>query len=164
MIDPAQLLDHVIRPVLKEMGAWSIEAERLVLGTACAESECGRWLKQRGGGPALGIYQCEPATHQDCWVSYLQFKPALARKVLRWSTSAGLGWPPEVPEPSELTGNLFYATAICRVHYLRDPEKIPDTLMGQALAWKRCYNSFAGKGTVDGYIRQWQRFVPAGTV
>jgi hypothetical protein len=164
MIDAAQLLDHVIRPVLKDMALWSPEAERLVLGTACAESDCGRWLKQRGGGPALGIFQCEPATHQDIWVNYLQFHTPLAQRVLRWSTSAGLGWPPEVPEPSELIGNLFYATAICRVHYLRDPDAIPDTLLGQALYWKRCYNSLDGKGTVDGYIRKWNQFVPAGTV
>ena len=57
------LREDVVRPVLKVMDKWSEAAENLVLGTAAKESAMGQDLRQRGGGPALGIYQMEPATH-----------------------------------------------------------------------------------------------------
>lgn len=40
MIDPEQLLKFIIRPVLQALGLHTVVAERLVLGTACQESEC----------------------------------------------------------------------------------------------------------------------------
>jgi hypothetical protein len=155
-----QLLEYVIRPVLKGLGLHSEAAERLVLGTACAESDCGRWLRQKEDGVALGIYQMEPATHLDIWINFLQYKPVLANKVISWSTAVA----PDVPEPREMVGNLNYATAMCRVHYLRDPEPIPDTLPEQAEYWKRVYNTHLGAGTADGYIKKWRRFIALGVV
>ena len=159
MIDPGQLLEHVIRPTLKSIDLWSDEAERLLLGTACKESECGRWLVQLGGGPALGIYQMEPATEIDCWNSYIQHRPELARKINYWRGRYGNGFGPD-----ELVWNLHYATAMCRVKYLQAPEKIADTLEGQAQLWKLRYNTPLGAGTVDEYIAAWRRFIPAAVV
>jgi hypothetical protein len=152
MIDSVHLTKYVIHPVLMGLGLYSENAERLVLGTACQESQCGRWLKQLGDGPALGIYQCEPATHYDLWENFLKFQPELALKVSRFAMSAN---PDE-----QLVGNLFYATAICRVHYYRVFEPIPDNLPGQAAYWKKFYNTFLGKGTIDEYINAWHRYVP----
>jgi len=154
MIDPKQLLDLIIRPVLRDLDLWSEQAERLLLGTACKESECGRWLKQLGGGPALGIFQMEENTHDDIWMNYLDFKPVLARKIGQWclkttETMAG-----------EMVGNLYYAAAMCRVHYLRAPDAIPDTLAGQARYWKTHYNSPMGAGTESEYMNTWNRMVP----
>ena len=63
MIQPEHLVKYVIEPVLKTLDLYSEDAVNLVLGTACVESECGRWLHQLGTGPALGIYQMEPDTH-----------------------------------------------------------------------------------------------------
>lgn len=157
MIDPAHLLLYVIRPVLKDLGLHSEPAERLVLGTACQESECGRWLKQLGGGPAVGIFQMEPATHDDLFLNFLKHRTALREKVWRYVE-------PDHEDANEMVGNLFYATAMCRVHYLRVPEPIPEDLNGQAKYWKRTYNTYKGKGTVEKYIQNWQRFVPAGVI
>ena len=159
MIDPTHLLEHIIRPVLKDLDLWSPQAERLVLGTACKESECGRWLVQLGGGPALGIYQMEPATHNDIWENFLVFpgKTDLRNVVKKYMPQL---W----TEQQLLIGNLYYATALCRIHYLRVPEPIPDDLPRQAAYWKRFYNSEKGAGTVQEYIEAWRRFVPAGVV
>jgi len=38
----------------------------LLLATAAIESDCGYYIKQVNG-PALGIWQMEPATHDDIW-------------------------------------------------------------------------------------------------
>jgi hypothetical protein len=154
MISVPDLVSCVIRPVLKDIGLWSENAEKLVLGTCCVESACGQYLVQIGGGPALGIYQCEPATHEDIWTNFLRFRPELAAKVrhLIINCTDALH--------DELCGNLYYATAMCRVHYCRFPEPIPDTLLGQAQFWKLRYNTVLGAGTVEDYVAAWRRFVP----
>lgn len=151
MIDPIQLLKYIIRPVLKDIDLWSVEAEQLLLGTACKESECGRWLKQLGNGPAVGIYQMEPATHDDIWRNYLPGR-AIKYKISDFAFNAGL-------DADEMLGNLFYATAMCRVHYLRVPEAIPIGLRKQAEYWKKYYNTETGLGTIDEYVKAWVNFV-----
>lgn len=161
MIDPSQLLKEIIRPTLKDLGLWSEAAECLVLGTACVESECGRWLRQIGGGPAVGIYQMEPGMtgHDDIWVNYLAFQPELTRKVRLLMINS------ENPTAEEMIGNLYYATAMCRIKYRRDRELLPGYLRGQAEYWKRVYNSILGKtkGTPQKYIDAWNRYVEPGT-
>lgn len=149
MIDAKQLTLHVIRPVLTGLDLWSMPAEQLMLGTACVESECGRWLVQLGDGPGLGIYQMEEATHEDCFDNFLRFNEMLYAKV-----TAG-----RIMAAQEMIGNLYYATAMARIKYLRDPEPIPVYLGWQAAYWKRVYNSELGAGTVQGYIDAWNRFV-----
>jgi hypothetical protein len=150
MIDPIHLLKYVIRPVLKDLDLWSVEAEQLVLGTACQESKCGEYLVQLGGGPALGIYQMEPATHDDIWKNFLNYKVDLIDRLAAFYIN-GIS--------KELIGNLYYATAMCRIHYLRVPEKIPVGLHPQAAYWKKYYNTPLGAGTVNEYINSWERFV-----
>jgi hypothetical protein len=157
MIEPKHLLEHVIRPVLKDLDLWSEPAERLLLGTACQESECGRWLVQLGDGPALGIYQMEPATERDIWDNFLEHNDDLAMKVYKWAQEYN-------PSEKTMIGNLYYATAMCRVHYLRAPGAIPDSLPGQAGYWKQYYNSMLGKGTVQEYMNHWNQFIPPGTI
>ena len=61
MIDHAQFREHVVRYALKCTGTWSHAAENLVVGTALAESGL-KFLRQKGGGPALGLFQIEPST------------------------------------------------------------------------------------------------------
>jgi len=154
MIEPKHLLHYVIRPVLKDLGLWSEPAERLVLGTACQESHCGRYLKQLGGGPALGIYQMEPATHDDIHENYLRYQPALQAKVSHFGVDTV-----SLTSAEEMMGNLYYATAMCRIHYRRVSEPLPDYLGGQAKYWKTYYNTEAGAGTVQEYIDNWNTYI-----
>ena len=135
---------------------YSSSAETLVGGTAAHESGLRR-LRQAGGGPARGIYQCEPATHQDIYDHYLIYHLDLKAKV------EGLLAPH--PSPVEqLVSNLMYATAICRVHYRRVREPLPrDPLDFKEMAayWKRYYNSHLGKGTEDQFINAFMKHVMA---
>jgi hypothetical protein len=153
MIEPSHLLTEVIRPVLRHLRAHSENSELLILGTACTESDCGRWLRQIGG-PALGIHQMEPATHDDIWDRFLIHRPSLMERVKYFSICYGNGKGAE-----EMAGNLYYATAMCRIHYLRVPAPIPDNLPAQAAYWKQYYNTPAGSGSVDKYISKWNQFV-----
>lgn len=137
-INLSHLRLHVIRPVLQYIEHWSPAAENLVLGTALVESRA-HYLAQLGG-PALGLWQMEPATERDIWQNYLAFKPELRVKV------EGLLTP-----LVNLSGNLFYGAAMCRIHYLRvrDPLPAASDAAGMARYWKQFYNTPLGKGTVE---------------
>lgn len=156
-MNPDHLYNYVIEPTLRHIGLFSEAAAELVLGTALQESN-GDYLKQIGGGPAVGIYQMEPATYDDIWKNYLVYKPILTREIL------SLELPRFAKGASEMIGNLYYATAMCRVHYYRRPEALPPAgnVKKQAAYWKAHYNTRLGHGTIDQYINNWKRLRHAG--
>lgn len=139
---------YVLRPTLEQIQLWSESAELLLLGTALTESDNLHYLHQLGNGPALGVYQMEPRTHDDIWDNYLNFKKELRREVLAYLAP--------VPEPrQQLITNLAYATVMCRVFYLRKKEALPkaDDIRGLANYWKTHYNTYLGAGKPDKFVR-----------
>lgn len=147
----------VVRPALQDLGVWSLAAENLVLGTAAAESGF-RFLAQVGG-PALGLWQVEPKTHDSIWKDFLAYRKPLAGQVM---VAAGRGTKtPRKPPDEWLIYNLRYAAAICRVRYLMDPEPLPSAFDVEALGnyWKRVYNTRLGAGTVEHFVSSYQRLV-----
>lgn len=154
-MDVKQLRESIVRPTLQAIGMHSMAAEQLVLGTMAQESRF-EYLKQLGNGPALGLAQMEPATHDDIWLNYLNYKPVLAEKVSRLGSKANMRsfGGIESPKPIELVSNLSYAVAMCRVHYRRVPAALPsaDDIEGLARYWKDHYNTHLGKGTVEEFI------------
>lgn len=156
-MNPQQLREHVIRPTLKQLGLWSQQAEDLLLGTACQESHCGKYIRQlgcTGSIGAFGVWQMELATARDIYDNFLRYKPDLLNKV------ESLRDPTQLLAYS-LTTNLAYAAAMCRIHYLRKPDAIPLTLEGQAAYWKKHYNTKLGKGTTAEYIQNWNKYANA---
>lgn len=153
-INCKQLRDEIIVPTLKSMDMFSDAAVNLLLGTAAHESHMGTYLKQVSSGPALGIYQMEPATHDDIHANYLSYRPAIENKLFDFIGS----YPEQLTK--HLQGNLFYATAMARLHYRRVKEPLPkaDDLQGLAEYWKDHYNTHAGKGTVKQFIKDYERF------
>lgn len=151
-LDVDQLRLHVIRPVLTRLDLHTPAAENLVLGTALHESHT-RYIRQIKG-PAMGIYQMEPATHYDLHHNFLRFNTTLKIRVNQY---AGF-FSGDLPDPSELIGNLFYATAMCRIHYRRLKAPLP-TNEPYALAqyWKDFYNTRLGRGTVEQALPHFER-------
>jgi hypothetical protein len=138
------LRELVIRPALRHIDLWSQAAENLVLGTALVESNA-EYLHQVKG-PALGLWQMEPATHDDVWSNYLRYQHELADKVDELTTPAAI-----THGAAELIGNLYYGAAMCRIHYRRAPAALPNEkdAEGMARSWKTFYNTAAGAGTVE---------------
>lgn len=120
------------------------------MGTIAQESAMGRYLVQLGSGPALGICQMEPATHNDIWSNFLKYRSHLVKYIEDISVDR---------TPEEMVWNLYYAVAMCRIHYLRVPERLPNNLEGYAYYWKKYYNSHLGKGTEQEFIENYQRYV-----
>lgn len=135
----------IVRPVLEHLMLASPAAENLLVGTAAVESGLRR-LTQAGGGPGVGVYQIEPATHADVWHNYLAFRPALSARVREMISAKP--WLSSDPS-QELYGNLYYAAAMARIIYLRAPRRLPeaDDIEGLALYWKTYYNTPKGRGT-----------------
>lgn len=151
-LEVRELRRWVVQPVLTRLGLYSLAAERLVLGTAMHESRL-RFLDQVDQadkpGPAFGLWQMEGPTHADIYRNFLAYQPELKRKVLKFAGH----FSSDIPEPGEMTGNLNYACAMCRVHYwrVRDPLPAADDVRGLAQYAKDHYNTRAGKATVEQY-------------
>lgn len=148
----------IIEPVLQDLGLLSASAVNLLLGTCAQESRMGHFLRQQGAGPALGIFQMEPATHDDIWRNYLMYHGDLAGRVWSYLPDANRS-----PDPRNLVWNLKYATAMARIHYRRSPLPLPpaDDISGLARMWKQVYNTPAGRGTEAEFISNYRRFVAA---
>lgn len=146
MINLKQLRDNIVRPTLKEIDLYSKSAERLVIGTGLVESGF-EYIKQIEG-PALGFWQCEPDTHSDIWKSYLLYKLPLATRLNAFNL--------DYKNAKQLVWNLKYACAICRIHYLRVKEPLPNEndILGMAKYWKKYYNTEQGKGEVEDFLNK----------
>ena len=140
----SQTLALVIRPVLEKLKLWSLSAEELVLGTPIVESGL-TYLKQHGDGPALGLWQVEPATHDDLYTNFLNYRPELGSKLMELRA-------PNLSMGENLATNLMYGAAVCRLCYYRKPDALPAAgdIEGQGHFWKQNYNTIFGKGKVGG--------------
>lgn len=154
-ISASELQQHVIRPTLQAIGLWSDAAEYLLLGTAAQESHLGYHLTQIHG-PALGIYQIEPATHADVWQNYLEYQPSLAEKVQTLLSPFNAQ-----DKDQALITNLTYSTAIARIIYYRFPKPLPAAydLSGLADYWKQHYNTPSGQGTVEEFMTNYKEML-----
>jgi RHS repeat-associated protein len=150
------LLTTVIRPTLNAIQDESgtklggENAEYMLLGTCIAETGDLDTRRQKGNGPARGLFQMEPFTHDDLWKNYLSFRPKLRDAVLKHFNIT----PP--PNAQLLESNDAYAAIMARIRYLpaRDPIPSATDLNGQALYWVKNYNR-GGKGTVAEYLSRW---------
>lgn len=148
-LHPMQFRKLIITPTLQRIGFLTVAAEELVLGIAIQESGL-QYLKQLGMGPALGLWQMEPASHDDIWRNFLSSRPKLASDILG---------PYSKPDADRMVWDLTYACAMCRIHLFRAPGDLPRAgdLAGQAAYWKRHYNTLRGAGTVAEYIANWKK-------
>ena len=153
MLRSYDVLDLIIVPVLKHMDLDSKAARQLILGTAIMESQL-VYLRQLGNGPAIGLWQMEPATHDDIWKNYLLYRPDWI-ECLKFYDLRGQG------KAENMVGNLYYACAMARMHYFRVPQKLPEQDDAFALAayWKRYYNSYKGAGTIDGAVLAFEQAI-----
>jgi hypothetical protein len=143
-------LSAVIRPTLQKIMLWSASAEELLLGTALVESDL-RHRRQLGGGPARGLFQMEPATHDDIWTNFLKYQPAYAKGVEQLLSSR------KANRHVELETNDQYACAMARMLYQRKSEPLPAAgdIKKMAAYWKKHYNTLKGAGDEDSYVERW---------
>lgn len=141
MFDRYQFEDLIVRVLRETNLPRKRSAIDLLLGTAAQESAFGTYLRQTRG-PALGVFQMEPAT----FICTREFAHARFPLVL------------EDRNPRELEWDLYLAIVSARINYLSKPGSIPDDIQGQAEYWKKYWNTSLGKGTVEQYMKNWRRY------
>lgn len=144
--------EYVVKPVLRQL-AFDEDVNAVaafLTGIAAAESGL-RYVKQKRG-PALSVYQIEPATHDDIrrWAE----RKSLLKKLDAWLI-------PGVAPLEQLPGNAYYATAVARMFWRRLPDPLPqftgninDFIKQCARLWKLRYNTVHGAGTEHGFVAQ----------
>lgn len=153
----SDLLNYVVRPALIYADLHIGSAEQLIMGTAAVETAMGSFLHQVNKGPALGLYQIEPATHLDIYKNFLGTRAALENAIFE---ASGID-KTKTPSDSMLIYNLNYATLICRVKYMRCPKGLPniDDVQGMAEYWKENYNTNQGAGSESLFIKAYLKYV-----
>lgn len=140
-----QLHDHIIKPTHEYMGGnyESKNANFLSLCTAAAESKCGYYIKQVGG-PALGIWQMEPATESDTWFN------CDALRCDAFNVKIGGLLPPSHNDDTLMILPM-YACAMARLKYSMDKAVLPDHNDFRAVYnyYKRIYNTPLGASTYE---------------
>ena len=171
MFNNLQFRKLIIQPVLKALMLNGSDIEDLLVGTCAQESRGGTFLFQEGTNPdlyaslqknilAIGPYQMQPATHDDIWENYLPSHPNLLEWLIEiCAIPPQLCLPRKKPPANFMLYNLYYATAMARIHYRRVPEPVPSTLELQAEYYKKYYNTSGGKATIDEYITNYNNFV-----
>jgi len=129
---------------------YSVAAEELLAITIAQESHGGTylWQNDRLGfpkGPALGIYQMEPATHDDLVENFLRYRAL-------WLDRLGS------VDAHRLTYDLQYATRMARLNYYRVKEPIPADLEGQFRYYKKYWNTELGAATLDEVRKNYHNF------
>jgi len=146
-------LKELIEETLEEIGLNSPDAVNLLLGTAAQESHMGEYIRQLGDGPAVGIFQMEPATWEDINLYYLNYN--------RQNLKMRIGAACEISHfrADAMRWNLKFAICYARLHYYRVSEPLPSSLAGYARYWKKYYNTILGAGTEDEFVANYERFV-----
>ena len=149
-------LNQVVAPANRTLGLDSHVANMLVLGTAAQESQF-KYLEQLSGGPGIGLFQMETATHDDLWRNWLRHRRLWRDRAYVWSATEA----PALPDASEMAWNLRYAATMTRLHYYRVKEPLPLTADPWALAayYKTHYNTIHGKATLQQFVSNFNRYV-----
>lgn len=147
-MNPQQLHDLIIKPALEYMGGnyYSKESAFLLLCTAAIESDCGYYIKQING-PALGIWQMEPETHDDIWQNCDALIGKFEQKIYDICGRC---------TDNSLIQSPMYACAMARLKYSMDPNPLPkltgdNNVDSRAFFsyYKRVYNTDLGASTFD---------------
>jgi len=154
-----EALRRIIRISLQPITAsrhplYSADAEEILLMIAAHESTLGKDLRQIGGGPALGVYQIEPATMYDNYGNFLNSRKAILKQV---EDVSGVFSPSEY----HLQYNPIYGTIHARLKLYRSKGPLPPASDPQAMAVyaKECFNSRDGAATPEMYLGAYRRLV-----
>ncbi len=135
----------------------------LLVGTAIAESSL-RYRRQKGFATntlygAWGLWQCEIGSITTS-LNFIRKDSALLERcnqyipknVIQCRSMNEFQAFPDIVKMNAIMKDDGLACLFSRLHYLRQPGAVPDTLAGQAEYWKKYYNTICGKGTVERYI------------
>lgn len=123
------------------------DAVALLVETAAAETLLGQLKDPTPYAAGTGLTQVDKGTFD--WLKQLYANHKLGNLVMQHFNINLTKTQYQELETSPLLAMLF-----CRLRYYAVPYKIPTTLVGRADYWKKWYNSTAGKGTPEDYLKK----------
>lgn len=132
---------HFCTEALLDWGLHSDHCVELLAMIAAHESLGGKHRKQIGG-PALGLFQIEPVTHNSVWDSSDSIRARAARYGI-------------TEDASKLESDDRYSIWVARHYLAQDPNPLPKTPEAMAAYCKHYWNR-TGKATPDKYLNDWQ--------
>ena len=130
---------------LLDWGLHSDHCVELLAMIAAHESLGGKHRRQIGGGPALGIFQIEPVTHNSIWDNSDTIKSRAARFGIK-------------EDVNRLEADDRYSIWVARHYLAMDVNPLPKTPEAMA-AYCKSYWNRTGKATPEKYLndyRAWQ--------
>src|SRR4030042_333946 len=122
-----------IREVLDDCGcSFTDDHVNQIFGTALVESNL-KNVKQKGGGPALGYFQMEPATRKDIIANYINYYPLTLKKI-----TDGVGT--LIVTDEGFLNRPALQVIFCWLHYRRF-KAWGNSVEMYAVNWKRRYNT-----------------------
>lgn len=118
-------------------------AKDMLIETATAETLLGK-LKDKSLKAGMGLCQFDKLPFEDIKKRNLKRRDLIKKK---------LGIDIELVEWEHLRYNPFLSLLFCRLFYKLIPKEIPKTVEARASYWKKYYNTYKGKGTVEHYLR-----------
>lgn len=154
MLNINQFRELIVKSSLNDLLLYSKDAEELMIFTCAVESLGGTYIRQVKG-PALGIYQMEPTTHNDIWQNYIYGSGPLT---LRLFSNFDIS---RMPSESRMIYDLRYATAMARIHYVRVKDSLPPCHDVNAIweYYKKYYNTVQGTAEKEESIKKYHDFV-----
>lgn len=159
MINKDSLIEIIVKPSLLALNMYCESSVNLMLGTYAVESDFCTYPTQING-PAISWLCIEKATYDDIYLNYLKTRWSIRNRILEFCRLEA------IPAYEYLLVNAHYSCMIARIKYYRDKEPLPGATDVQGLAnyWKRVYNTEAGKGTVDNFIKKYEKYVSRGKI
>ena len=155
MFDITQFREDILSPTLNALQIRDPFFLELLVFTCAVESAGGTYVKQVKG-PALGIYQLEPATFTDCWVNYIVRKPDIINLL---SLNLAVH---RMPHPIEMVTDLKLATAMAAMLY-KQRKACPTTTVPADLwnIYKPLWNTDKGAAVKDTCLKAYAKFIKA---
>lgn len=152
-MNKSQLTELVIKPTLQKIpNGYSEEALMAVEMIIAHESQRGEYIKQTNG-PALGLIQMEPQTHNSTW----RFADTI------WENALFMGIITEEqrdkklhPKPERLLYDLAYNVFMARQMLFMKLEKLPKHPAGMSRYLKEHWNTIKGAATDYSYLEDWK--------
>lgn len=132
---------HLCTEALLDWGLHSDHCVELLAMIAAHESLGGKHRKQIGG-PALGVFQIEPVTHNSVWDN----SDRIRARALRYGITEDV---------NKLESDDRYSIWVARHYLAQDPNPLPKTPEAMA-AYCKSYWNRTGKATPDKYLNDWQ--------
>ena len=149
-MNKGQLINHVIIPTLGEIPKGNTPEAILAITMIIAhESKRGEYIKQVGKGPALGLIQMEPFTHDDMWKH--------ADSIWHNAMNMGIITPQQKssgihPPAERLIYDLRYNVFMARQRLFMKPGALPKDVISLSQYLKKHWNSALGNADDNSYM------------